>query len=462
MATSRTLHYQLDKLNRGGSLAANDYKILNGDRDLIDLLLWLGAEAHHHTGVVTTADVPDTPLDLLLDQDAGTLPAGTRIFYKYTLVNDQGLESTASPEAYVDTPAAVVEPGAASLAWAATGGTLLPGPYNYVLSAYKQAATLETRAINFSNVLVPAPATTNAITLTLPSVPSGADGFNVYRRKPGSTAYYWIASIDMTVFSPPETFLDDGSYADDCARTLPNANRTNSQNSIHISLPGATPAVPEGYTWKVYRSYVTGDYRNSTLHHVVEETSEGSGIIDPTYLDLGYATSAGSPPVGGVEISSPEQIVLTDGAEVQGRMAPANAIFKDFVQFTHSGAVSATTTGTFAWRCPWEQAVIESVVISLGKGSSPAAASLIVDVNKAVAGSDTFTTIFSTQANRPRILVAGHESTAAVPDTLTLEEGDRLTFDIDQIGGGATPTDSDLLVTVYLWAMDSATDTPTF
>lgn len=453
--TTRTQHYNLDKIGKGESIAGADgsYKYAGADRDLIDLLLWLGAEAHHHTGGSAVAAAPASPPTLLLDQSAGTLRAGTRIYYKYTYVNDQGMESLPSPESYIDTPFPVVDSGAPALTLAVTGGTLLPGQHNYVLSAYRQASTLETKAINFANILIPAPGTTNKVTLTLPSLPSGAHGFNVYRRKPGSTAYYWIAMIDMTVITPPTTFVDNGSYADDCARTLPNANRTNSQNNIRITLPGATPTVPVGSTWKVYRTYVSGDYRSSTLHHVVEETSEGSGIITPTYLDLGYATSLGNPPIQGISLSAPDPIDFTDAAEIQGTAPPANLVFKEVVQFAYTGTL-ATAIGTFSWRCPYEKALIKHVSISLGRGSSASGSDDIVDVNKHPLGVSGVT-IFTDQTKRPRITSGNRASADKIPDVRALVKGDELSVDIDQVGGTPTPTDADLLVQIVIWHMDT-------
>lgn len=455
----QTQHYGLNRIGPGDAMSNDAYKFGLSDRDLIDILLWLGAEGHHHTGEDGVANAPTDPLSLALDTSAGSIKAGKRMFYRYTLVDSRGLESAAGPETFINTPAPIAEPGAPTATVQTSGGTLLPGAYYYVLSAWDDANTLETRATGYVNIGIPVGSTVNKITLALPSLPAGAQGFNVYRRAPGEASYHFLAEIDMTIATPPSVYVDDGSIAEDCNRSLPNANRTHSQNSIVVTLPGTTPAVPPGYTWKLYRAEVTGSYANSFLKWVVEETSEGSGIITPTFTDLGYGTSAGQPPTAGAVINSPDKINFTDAAEIQGVTPPANIVFKETIEFAYAGILH-TATGTFTWRCPYEEAYIVFVRASLGRTALAAGADDIIDVNKynSQAATPTWGTIFTDQTKRPRITVGNRYSADKIPDIRTLVKNDELTVDIDQVGGAATPTDADLLVQIVIWHKDS---TPT-
>lgn len=66
--------------------------------------------------------------------------------------------------------------------------------------------------------------------------------------------------------------------------------------------------------------------------------------------------------------------------------------------------------------------------IKLTIDSAPTGADLIIDVNK------NGTTIFTTQANRPKILAGTTSRTSVAPDITTFADGDILTIDIDQIG----------------------------
>jgi hypothetical protein len=81
------------------------------------------------------------------------------------------------------------------------------------------------------------------------------------------------------------------------------------------------------------------------------------------------------------------------------------------------------------------------VGIVLACDTAPGTQSVIVDVNK------NGTTIFTTQANRPKILAAAHATAAiATPDVTAYSLGDYLTIDLDQVG--VTPAGADLTIGV--------------
>lgn len=457
-----TDHYGLQKLGANESFALNGYKFTDADRDTIDQKLYLGAEGHHHTGNDGTGETPTLGPSLSLSTTGGTIPAGTRVAYKIGYVNSIGEESAASPESYVDTPAAIAIPGNPTLTTATTGGVLNPGNYYYVLSAYTMASTVETRALNTAYITIPAVTATNTNTVTFPTVPAGATGFNIYRRAPGQSKYFHLATVPTNVATPPTYYLDDGSVSEDCDRTLPTVNSTNSTNSITIAIPGATPTVPAGYTWKVYRTYTIGNYSSqSLLQHVVETVTEESLVVVPSITDVGQALNAGSPRTATGYSASPSKILLTDGAEVQG-ILPASAIsYQHEVQFTFAGTLTAQT-GKFIWMCEFEAARILHCRASLGVGSTPASQSVIVDVNKFAGATPTTSTIYTTQGNRPRVTVGQTIGSVTVPDVDDIVYGEGLTVDIDQAGGGATPTDANLSVTILLhvYSTDDTSFTP--
>lgn len=447
---AETNFFGLYKVGPGTSLADNDYQFGTRDRDKIDALLYKGAVGHTHTGDDVAVEDPTQAPQLTLETTGGNIPAGVTVRYKYTYVDEFGSETAASPEATIATPTAVSAPGAPILSSVATGGALLPGNYFYALSAYAGANTNET---------VPGPrgyltinsGTTNVITLILPTVPVGADGFNVYRRAPGELNYSYLESIDMSVATPPTDYEDDGALNPNCNRQPPRVNTTNSTNSITVVLPGATPTVPAGLTWKVYRTFVAGNYSASLLQHVVEETTEGSGIINPEFDDVGASTQSSSPPTASEFISNPSKIDLDDATEVQGKLPPLWNEIPQVVTFAQSGTLE-TGTGSFMWVCEFDEAEIQYVRCALGRDSVPASTDVIVDVNKydANAATPSWATIFTTQANRPKVLVGDTFGEPAEPDVIILARGDALTIDIDQVGGGATPTDEDLIVNVFL------------
>lgn len=437
----RTQHYDLNTIGPGDRLSDDDYKPLRADRHFIDLLLKLGAETHHHTGDASLVAAPSLGPSLVLGS-AGTIPAGTRVYYAYTLIDGQGFESAPSPTTYIDTPAAVASPGAPSLSTATTGGTLVPGNYYYVLSAYTGTNTSETAAGAAALITVPNTTSTNTITVTMPSLPAGATGFNVYRRKPGGSRLLWL----RTVVPPTTSFVDNGSIAEDCDRTEPAVNTTTSSNSVTVTIVSPPAGMA---SWRLYRTYVADSWATSVL-----TTTTLGATPDLDYVDTGTAATYGSPPGGDQSVGAPSQILLTDAAETQGR-APLGSIsaFPHSVEFEFNGAVTVHQ-GTGTWVCPFPQATIKGVRAILGRGYSPAVTPVIIDVNRSPAASDppAYTTIFAASADRPQVPVAKQWGTS-YPATGTSEliAGDAITVDIDQAGGGATPTDYDLTVVLYLW-----------
>jgi len=80
------------------------------------------------------------------------------------------------------------------------------------------------------------------------------------------------------------------------------------------------------------------------------------------------------------------------------------------------------------------------IKVKLVVKTAPTGADIIVDVNK------NGTTIFTTQANRPRIPAGSTTGDSGTPDITSLVEGDKLTIDIDQVG--ATTAGEDLTAEV--------------
>lgn len=436
-----TSHYSLKKLNSGDSLSDDGYKFTDPDRDTIDLLLYLAGEAHHHTGGGSGGTTtPTEAANVTLVTNSGVLPAGRRVYYEYTYVDATGVESGASPEVFIDTPSQVSSPAKPTLTSVTTGGALAPGNYYYVLSAYTGSSGYETPAVNPETILVTSSTLTNTITLTLPALPAGATGFNVYRQAPGGPGYFFIAAIDMS--SVPTTWDDTGAIAPNCDRTRPTVNTTRQTNSVTLTLPGTAPSLAPGQSWRIYRSYTSGEYVNSLL----------ATVTDITYTDTGTATTVGQPPFGAVSVGSPAQVLLTNGSEVQGRLPLANiSAFPETVTFAMDGD-TFELTGTNVWVCEYPQATIVGVRASLGRGYVPTNQAVIIDVNKGSGPVPTMTSIFAASADQPRILV-GQQIGARVAPTATMElvEGDVLTIDVDQADDANPSTDQDLTVNIYLY-----------
>lgn len=447
----------------GDSLAIDGYKFVQADPQLHDALLRLALTHDHTGGGGGEVDPPEDAPEALVDEEGGAIAAGRRLYYRYTLVDERGLESEPSPVGFVDTPTAIDVPERPVVTFAQTGGTLIPGDYYYILTAYRTVNTSETLARNAGYIVIITGTLTNRAILELPELPLGADGFNVYRRAPGAAKYFHLDSIDMTVATPPDTYIDDGSVEEDCDRSLPIRATIYATNSVTVTIGGATPAVPEGFTWKLYRSYNLTDWDNTLLAWIVDETFPSSGLITPEYSDIGAATASGAPPGSGIIVSAPGAVDLTDGAAVNGQLPPVHVAYPHVVEFAFPGPLEVLQ-GSFVWRCPFDTFLVTEVLVNLGRDSAPAVNAVIVDVDKCdnTLATPSWATLFTNQANRPRIEVGDQLGDPAVPDVTVVRRDDLLTADIDQIGGGATPTDEDLLVQIVGYVYDPRTTSVTF
>lgn len=74
--------------------------------------------------------------------------------------------------------------------------------------------------------------------------------------------------------------------------------------------------------------------------------------------------------------------------------------------------------------------------------TAPTGASFIVDILK------NGTTIYTTPANRPTILAGANASSLALPDVTSVAAGDRLTYNVAQIGAGTAGSDLYVSVTI--------------
>lgn len=432
-----TAHYGLTWLEGGESFQVNGYAFTKADRVLMDLLIYIGVTGHKHNGLSGSGiAAPTSALTLNLSSSGGFLPAGTRIYYKYTYVDANGLESAAGPESFIDTPAPVSPPSPPGIASTNTGGVLLGGLYYYKLTAFAGSNTNESLdgSPNFATISMGTH--TNKNTITFPSLPAGASGFNIYRRAPGETRYFYLTSVDMNVATPPTSYVDNGGVGADCDRTLPQTNRTNATNKITAVLPGSTPSVPVGVTWKIYRTIIPSNYNFSLLHWIVEETSEGSGVITPIFVDIGQSTSNGSPPSSSVVLSSPSKIQLTNGEEAQGTLPLGLQDHLVMAPFEFPGTL-AILVGNMPY-----PTIANTLLLgwSIAVGTAPTGSAMVLDINK------NGVTVFSDPSLRPSLAASTSWVSTNLAEPILLNTG-RLTVDVD------TPSSAENMVIVLRLAV---------
>ena len=451
--SERTSNYNLVKLGAGDALSTEDYAVFGSNLELIDRIM--AANGRRPGSTSTPVTDPASAPELDLDTTQGNLPAATTIYYRYAYVDSIGLETAASPISSVTTPAPLVAPAAPGLTRSASGGSLFPGNYHYLLTAYETINTNETKGISPSIITLATTGSTWIIDLELPALPSGADGFNVYRRGPGESEYSYLGSIDMGVATPPTTYEDDGSATPNCTRRPPISNQTSRSNNVTIGIPGATPVVDtDAAFWRIYRSYNLTDWTSSKLHDVVEETTEGSGIITPEYLDLGYATTRGVPLAVTEMSAAVSKIDLTDYNEVDGVLPVSANVVPFQLTFAMPGDV-AVAEGTFVWEIEHDYLEVQYVRAAVGRGQFCNGGTVVVDVLKEIhAATPTWDSIFD--ATFPTIADGEHSSPEVVPNDPSLVKGDRLVVDIT---GVTTALVQDLVVNIYCLVRETSSGT---
>jgi len=305
MANGSTTNFGWSTVGASGSLAEDGYKALVADRVDMDALVY-AIMNHHHTGVVVTGDTVGDPPELTSDAGSGGFAGGQTLYYAVSLIDDTGREGAPSPTAEIELPGQIDPPDIPDLPVVeTTGGTLGAGTYQYTLSAYINGdPSLETTPSPavYANVVG---TTTGKVTLTYPALPSGANGWNIYRYSPSSLDFLKIRALsDELATLEGGEFIDDGSWTEDTNSRLPTANNTSSANSVTITYPD--PPITAGYQWRIYRTSSFGLWDSSLVTTL--------DAADTEFIDIGYETISGAPYGTSTEITQPDQIDLATEA----------------------------------------------------------------------------------------------------------------------------------------------------
>ena len=96
----------------------------------------------------------------------------------------------------------------------------------------------------------------------------------------------------------------------------------------------------------------------------------------------------------------------------------------------------ATGAIPYRWMCPYNITILYVRITAWAASSS---GSITADLNKATnAAPTTYTTMYTTQGNRPSLAASAYGANATLPDVTTASAGDYLQVDLDAIGTGAS------------------------
>lgn len=287
MTTPETSYFGLTRVGEGETLAKNSHAALDSDRVLLDVVL--NALLNHDHSAEVALGSPTVAPTAVANASGGALAPSTTYYYKYSYVDQYGLETAASPEVSVTTAAGANGPSAPTLSHEATGGTLDVGTYRYLITFADTAGNETTPSDSADIGLTSAICNgTSRILLTFPSPPLAAPCINVYRQKPGQNTFYFLKKTTNS------TYYDDGSDSEDLSRGVPTTNTVGFTNSVTITLPESVPADATG--WRLYRSRSPGGYTNTSLVKKVVEgaTPQSTTILNQT-TDVGGSLLRGFP-----------------------------------------------------------------------------------------------------------------------------------------------------------------------
>lgn len=421
------------------------YKLTNADRVLLDRLLTLAAERHVHTGDNTGGpdETPDAAPTVAVVATGGAMPPNTTVYYRSALVDAAGQEHIASQPAVVYTPASVYTPDPPAVT--AGTGSLIAGPYSYAVSAYTGTNTAETTV---SRTTPASLATTGGLVVSMPAVPSGASGFNIYRRDPTQQELVYLTSIDADTVA----FADTGATTPNTLRRAPAANTTCTTTSVSVT---PATALAGGATCKIYRTYSPSNWDQSLL----------TWTATVPVVDTGHATTEGAPPDASAAVATPTKIGF--GTETTGALPPGLLTTTRFFNFAVVGlaaigpgdqmwlneyAPPVYWTGNPVYDSHVANAEFVSFRVALTRGAVPSPADIEVGLETGpgpwvpvgVSGTHTTATIPAGETSSPAVSLADVDNRTIATDT-------GVRFNVLQDGSsGGSGAANDFTVTVTI------------
>lgn len=431
----RTRRFGLSIFNdRSDRFDELDWKYGVADRKFIDHLL---GSTHHHNGVTVDSSEPPAPTVLLHAEAGGTLAPGSTVYYKYSLVDEEGQEQLASKMAVIHVPRQLAAPTKAPTLTMVTSAStdVRSGATQYVVTAWTLEDTQETTPSPSATALA---APGKGVTITFPALPSGAGGWNVYRKDPADTEFRFLASVtaeatdagdDFTVFSTPPR------------RTAPTTNTTNTKFLARVTLP-ADVALAGNSSWRVFRTTNPSDWGHSLVADLT------NAQLNSTVTDYGHAPSEGSPSELSAAVNSPDKIDLE--SELQGFLPPAHTLIPHQLTLGLDGP-TVPGVGDEHWVCEWDHAKIYRVQAWLRRGSTAAATiSVGIEIYRSGSWLDGFSPY-----DRAEIALGANIGAVKDPiqDGIYLQKGDAVRVRIFEGDGG---TGEDLRLGLKMWVKDGS------
>lgn len=308
-----------------------------GDRILMDTLFHHLLTAVRFDGSAVGSPAAPDPGEVgrALYSSEGYLPAGRTVWYRWTRVSAAGVESLPSTPVSVAIPPGLDTPAAPSVSFLETGGACYPGAWVYAVTAFKGAFAFDTPG---SPAVVAHLEVANGdeqqVIITLPALPAGADGFNIYRQRPNSTVMQYLDTVVADDAADP--YFDTGGDS-----PIPDTILTNRDSSGIGSKVRLTPVapIPTGETMRFYRQFgsATGLWSQTFIGELTATDPDG-------YLeDLGGPSTTGAPPTRSYAFNNPPKRDIND--ETEGALAADRVAVIDIVGGTENNLPTTRLDG---------------------------------------------------------------------------------------------------------------------
>ena len=407
------------KLLPGEPLSANGYGFTTTNIDVIDRLIRLIMD-HRHDGSYEQLSAPGAP-DVDETTTEGFLRPGQTYYYRVAALDgDLGMETPAGPSSWVTISAALEAPTLSSddVTVTTEGGSLAPGLYQYAVTVYSNYYTYDTNCPSPLTVnLSPMLGDEQIVTITLPSLPSGASGWNIYRRVPGAGPFRLVDSL----VGETSEYVDDGSAVEG-SRELPTRNLSGWNRSATITRPDDITG-----DWVIFRSTDDDDWNASRLA-VVPST-------DDSYLDHGDGTSFEAPYEGDSPFVNPQPISYNELSHV-----PHVVTF-------HADGASGTGALGGEWVCPFGSASVAGLTAHLDAGTTPNSDDLIAVLEVWDADDESWSATDVVVAIPEDASL--YSTSSPTPLGVDLEMGTRVRVNLTQVGDSGTGA----TVHLKLWAV---------
>jgi hypothetical protein len=257
----------------------------------------------------------------------------------------------------------------------------------------------------------------------LTAIPAGVDGLVLTTDSADAEGVQWLGGGGGGGGTPSNTVVTETAYAQASAAGVSGNYSRGDHTHGTPALTAVAPATTEAIGTAAAVGVAAAPARADHVHPMAAAGAPSASTVGDTQA-TGVATTFAA---------SDHRHAREVYGTVAGTVAAGEHTHRQTVPWNRDGT-AAVVTGTARWYNR-TGATLTVAGVWCSAGTPPTGADLVVDVNK------NGVTLFTTQANRPKVTAGTNGGVLAVPDVTTVADGDYLTCDIDVVGSGTAGAD---------------------